>query len=248
MHQNRKRKSGIVRPHALDLATLAQHATQPVAEQTWTPLPQSISAWLNDREGDCDTAEEMANIDEQWAYDMPDDDLQAFLNEYGLANGATSPEVLALMQSIGITSNGYHYTDGTAQLVNPANWAQLCSAIYTLAAGNTKPAAVKLDVDGDQLQAAVDLNLPFSIISGLRKTGQVNHDTHVCRAGTAAALLEGLNEDYGTAELLPPWLTPTTPCCVHFTWGQYQLIDFTSVANFAAQGYVRTPSSIREPA
>jgi hypothetical protein len=249
--RTRKRVSGIKAAPRRALARCAPHV--PIAEaipDTYAALADKLSIFENDVDGDCDTAEEMQAINTAWGYVVPDSDLNPFLETYGLANGANSLDVIALMQETGIDSGGNNYKDGAPTLVDPADFAAMSAAIYAGAPPNGPPSPVKIDVCADQLDPAVDLSLPFSICTGFRRDNQpwrINHDTDVAGYGTTQSLLALLNEKYATSKTLPSGFTGAEPAYIHYTWGQYQLMDAASLANIADQGYLRTPGSIRTP-
>ncbi|HTX55257.1 MAG TPA: hypothetical protein VMD08_17770 [Candidatus Baltobacteraceae bacterium] len=219
-----------------------------VLPATFANLDAKLSIFENDALGDCDSAEECQNINTAWGVIIANATLTPWLIRHGFLDGAYSQDVLRTMAKVGILQGGVLYKDGDFTLVDPKNWDNMRSALYSTVGTSLPPTQIKLDIDGDAIIDKVDLNQPFSIITNLHPSTTVNHCTAVVGFGTAAALLDLLNQKYQSSIVLPPQLDPNTPCYVHFTWGQYQIIDAASLANIADCGYLRTPGSIQIPA
>ena len=216
------------------------------------PIPQTIAmiaakldAFLNLNEGDCDSAEECQAINTAWDVLIQPTVLQEWLNKHGYARGAYSTDVLKTMASEGITNDGTNYKDGPYTLIDPKNLQQIQTALATCTDGGNPRTAIKLDIAAAQIDAQVDLTKPFSFITNCSPDGNVNHCTNAAGYGTAADLLMILNTNYNASLTLPLALLPQTPSLLHYTWGQYQIADATSIANIAHVGYLRTPGSIR---
>jgi hypothetical protein len=205
-------------------------------------LCSELSYFLNQVDGDCVTAEECQNINTGTGHVAADADVQSFARQYGLLNGAELPQVMQIMETDGFPSGGTVYKDGPFAGVNWKDYSELCAALVEFQASGGQPTQIKLGVAADQMEAAMNDAQPFSFFVGFQPDPNIDHCTAIVGFGTAAACLAALNEKYGTNIALPSTLAPTAQALIHWTWKQYQIMDFASLVNVCDEAYLRNPS------
>ena len=225
------------------LMTVPYRYTRKIADADVPPsfatIPDALSYWLNDRDGDCVSAEEMFNIDCAWGDVVDDAAVAAFIRKYHYANGADLSTVMETVAKYGIIDGANKYTEGPEASVDWTNYSEVCAAIAE------SRGSLKIAVAANQLEYAIDDSKPFDFFVGFRSDSATDHCTGVAGYGTAQALLDLFNAKYKSSMSLPSNLTPSTPCVSHFTWKRLQIMDFASLGAVCREMYVRNPTSIK---
>ena len=193
-------------------------------------LPNQLSYWLNDVDGDCVTAEEAFKC----ACDgilIQDATVQTWATQNGTLNGADLPTVMQQMAASGFQQDGNTYGDGPYATVDMTSWANLTSGISS--------GRLKLGVASAQLDNVVGTT------NGWWGTGfqQANpndedHCTDACGYGTASQLATWFSVP------IPAGLDPSTQCVAYFTWDTVGIVDYPSFQATTFEVYLRTPSTI----
>ena len=115
------------------LMTVPYRYTRKIADADVPPsfatIPDALSYWLNDRDGDCVSAEEMFNIDCAWGDVVDDAAVAAFIRKYHYANGADLSTVMETVAKYGIIDGANKYTEGPEASVDWTNYSEVCAAI-----------------------------------------------------------------------------------------------------------------------
>ena len=188
--------------------------------------------WLNDKDGDCVTAEEAFNK----ACDgilIADDTVQAWASANNVLNGADLDQVLQLMQSAGFSQDGNTYDDGPATSVDWTTPAVLQSAL--------SQGRVKIGVAADQLEA-LQSSTTIGVSNGWLATGftkdtNEDHCVSLCGYGTIAWLAQQLG---GT---VPPGVDGTQIGYAMFTWKSIGIIDEPSLLAITGEAWLRSPTT-----
>jgi hypothetical protein len=238
---NRRRRHGLAQPlsqHKRD--KMAKHVTKAAPAEIWaTGVP--VSFFLNDVDGDCCTAEECANIAEQFGEDIDDAEVKKWARRNGFLNGAVPEEVIEALQEANadplIGPSGTKYYDGAPENVDWTDPKAMSSAINSGAATGKKPyAAVKMTVAAAQLNATYDAGSQFAI--GYQPDDDFDHCTGICGCGTAGGYAAAFSVT------LPAGLDPATPGYQMFSWDGFRFIDQPSLNNICCGATVRAPSSV----
>ncbi len=197
-------------------------------------VPQRLSMWLNDQDGDCVTAEEAFAIA---AYStwlglpeifIPDASVLAFCNHFGVLNGADLLSVMEDMQLTGLVgSDGRTYRDGLPSVVDLTNESALQAALAT--------GPVKLGIMSSALpDNAGHQNGWYAFNPG--PNGPEDHCTSLCGFGP----IEWLARQLG---VVLPLSTPATAYLL-FTWSSIGLVSYAWLKAACAEAYVRTPTTL----
>ena len=137
--------------------------------------PSKLSFWLNDKDGDCVTAEEaFAKACHQPEIFISDAEVQKWAKAHNVLNGANLTDVLDAMKTQGFQQGGHTYDDGPSVAVDWTNAALLQNAIAH--------GPVKIGVAADQLEAAV----PHPPTNGWFATGFKQDTTRITASVFAA--------------------------------------------------------------
>jgi hypothetical protein len=207
-------------------------------------LCHALSFWLNNQDPDCVTAEACFNIDTATTAEglppvvISDEAAYDFARRNGFLNGAALQDVCDAMRTQGITQNGKIYREGPDSAVDWTNYAEVASAI------KTSEGSLKIAVAANQFEDQIDETAKFSFLHGFTADHATDHCTGIAGTATADDLLSALNELYGTTTPLPPGLAPDTPCYLHFTWNQYQILEAASLPQVCDQALIRIPALV----
>lgn len=213
--------------------------TTTAPDQLWsTDVP--LSYWLNQTDGDCVTAEECANISEQFGSVVTDAEVRQWAGRRGFLNGASLTEVMDDMQAAKkaglIGPSGQEYYDGPYSSVDWTNESATRSAIASIASNqNGKPSQVKIAIAADQLDGTFQNNSRFAI--GYHTDQNIDHCVGICGYGTAAQFAIAMKID------LPPKVNPSIKGYELFSWSQFEFIDESSLAAICGEAWLRQPSS-----
>lgn len=188
-------------------------------------IPQQISMWGNDVNGDCVTAEEaFAKACNSPEIFVPDSEVISWATKHGVLNGAVISQVLQWMQNDGFQLNGGFDDDGPASTVNWSNASVLQSAIAT--------GPVKLGIAADQIENAWRSTNGQSgwFATGFRADNNEDHCVSLCGYGTIAWLAQQLHVQ------VPPGIDGTRSAYAMFTWDTIGIIDAPSMDRHHPRG------------
>jgi hypothetical protein len=218
------------------LAAALPHVPLATIPPNFLRFPRQLSMWLNDRYGDCVSAEEAfakaCNIPEIF---IPDSEVLSWAGAGGFLNGADLITVLEAMQKDGFRVGGQTYNDGNHNSVNWVDAPTLQSAIYS--------GPVKIGVAADQLEAVVQ---NYGVANGWFATGfqpdaNLDHCVSLCGYGTAAWLAEQLGVR------TPANAVGAVPAYALFTWSTIGIIDVPSMIAITGEAWLRTPTTVIVP-
>lgn len=217
---------------------LSIHRHQPTvaAPAQFAVVPQQLSYWLNDVDGDCVSAEEA------WAkaaYSLypgqsgielfiPDSVVQSFASSGGYLNGANLVEVMESMASAGMQVGGVTYTDGPFQSVNWTDPEKLKAAIMV--------GPVKLGISANQLEAIVGDSNGW-VATGFKSDKEEDHCIGLGGFGTITYLCGALGVP------VPSGIDGSKPGWEAFTWDTIGIIDTASLQAITSEAYVRSPTT-----
>ncbi len=207
------------------------------------PIPSQISFWLNDRDGDCVTAEEAAakavysvaaGIPEIF---IPDNVVSAFIRKYHYANGAALTDVMDTMASVGLTdATGKVWKDGPYQSVDWTDYPTLCSAI------NQGP--VKLGVAASQIERVATPGTSGWFLTKANGDNRVDHCTNASQCGEVGALAEAF-------KVTCPSSIQTDPAIGMFTWKSFGIVIHDALLGVctkqSGEAWLRTPTTLGQP-
>ncbi len=129
------------------LAAAVPYGIRGATPAQWIVIPQILSFWLNDVDGDCVSAEEAFNKAASGIL-ISDLTVQTWARAHNVLNGAYLDEVLDWMASAGFAQDGNTYNDGGKAAVDWTNAAALQNAIAQ--------SPVKIGVAANQIETAVN--------------------------------------------------------------------------------------------
>jgi hypothetical protein len=198
-------------------------------------IPPKLSVWLNDRIGDCVSAEEAfgkavwsvyCGLDELF---IPDDVLGRWVYAHRYQNGATLTEVMDDMIREGIAVGGKVYKDGP---YNRVDYTDLRSLQAAIASG-----PVKIAIDADALPRGAG-NQPGWFKFGGGRYPNTDHCVGLAGYGTAAFCFGKLGVP------VPPGVNPAKDdCFLLFTWGTIGVVDLDWLKGTCTEAYVRVPTT-----
>lgn len=194
--------------------------------------PSKLSFWLNDKDGDCVTAEEaFAKACHQPEIFISDAEVEKWAKAHNVLNGANLTDVLDAMETKGFQQGGYTYNDGPNVAVDWTNAALLQNAIAH--------GTVKIGVAADQLEAAVP-NPPTNgwFATGFKQDKNEDHCVSLCGYGTFSWLASQLGVQ------LPHGVAGTTPGYGMFTWDSIGIIDVPSMVAITHEAWLRNPVTV----
>ncbi|EKK3319984.1 hypothetical protein PMI54_005373 [Salmonella enterica] len=196
-------------------------------------LPETLSTWLNDKYGDCVTAEEaFAKACHNPEIFISDNEVYNWAAAHNVLNGAYISDVLKIMQKDGFSQDGNTYTDGNFYSVNWTDPKLLSSALYQ--------GPVKIGVSANQLES-VCKEYGFSngwIATGFSEDYNVDHCISICGYGTFSWLAEKLNTT------LPYNIDGSIYGYALFTWGSIGIIDRESLLAITTEAWLRNPTTL----
>ncbi len=194
--------------------------------------PSKLSFWLNDKDGDCVTAEEaFAKACHQPEIFISDAEVEKWAQQHKVLNGANLVDVLDLMQKKGFQQGGHTYDDGPHTAVDWTNAALLQNAIAH--------GPVKIGVAADQLDGVVP-NPPTNgwFATGFKQDTNEDHCVSLCGYGS----FSWLGSQLGVK--LPPGIDGATPGYGLFTWDSIGIIDDPSMLAITQEAWLRNPVTI----
>lgn len=215
---------------------LSAPAHKPIAAlpSAFFVIPQSLSYWGNDVNGDCVTAEEcFAKAAWSGYIGGPElvityDQAVAWATENGYLNGAVITDVMDTMISKGIVVNGVTYTDGPYQAVNWSDDTMLRSAIFT--------GPVKIGVAADQLEAVVGTKNGWVLANAVTDTN-LDHCIALLGFGTLSQLCGAMNVP------VPAGANASEPSYGAGTWDTCGIITQSSLIAITGEAWLRTPTT-----
>lgn len=197
--------------------------------ETFIIVRANLSAWGNDRYGDCVTAEEaFAKVCHTPEIDLTEDQVIAWAEAHGVLDAATLPYVMDVMQNDGFREGDTIYDDGPYAVVEYRDGATLRSAIFD--------GPVKVGVGANQLDAVhTHANGWFAI--GFEPEG-MGHCVTLCGYGSVEWLAQQLGVE------VPDGVDGRQPGYAIFTWGSIGIIDAPSMVNITSEAFVRQPTTV----
>ena len=197
-------------------------------------VPATLEMWLNDQIGDCVSAEECAAIAFYSTMlglpeiQISDSVLQAWVDQYGYANGAELTDVMDTMISTGITQ-GTTYKDGPYTAVDYSTESVLQAAIEL--------GPVKIGIDSQALPSGAGNGNGWYASGGT--PGQFSAEDHcvgVWNYGPSSELFAALNTPV-------PSGFPSTGYHV-FTWSSVGVVDHPWIMSTCAEAWLRSPTDV----
>jgi hypothetical protein len=194
--------------------------------------PSKLSFWLNDKDGDCVTAEEaFAKACHQPEIFISDAEVEKWAKAHNVLNGANLVDVLDAMTTTGFQQGGHTYDDGPHVAVDWTNTALLQNAIAH--------GPVKIGVAADQLEATVP-NPPKNgwFATGFHQDTNEDHCVSLCGYGSFSWLAGQLGVQ------VPQGVNGTTPGYGLFTWDSIGIIDNPSMVAITQEAWLRNPVTV----
>ncbi len=196
-------------------------------------IPQRISMWGNDVNGDCVTAEEaFAKACNNPEIFISDDEVITWAKRHNALNGAVISEVMKWMQNDGFPDGSQIYEDGPYLSVNWVDSTILKSAISN--------GPVKIGIAANQIEAACQKNGFktgwFGI--GFQPDNAEDHCVSLCGYGTLAWLAQQLNVQ------VPAGIDGNQPGYAMFTWNSIGIIDEPSMIAVTHEAWLRQPTTV----
>jgi hypothetical protein len=212
--------------HALCGAT--PHRIAGTTPSWWLWLPELLSYWGNQNNGNCVTAEQAAAFAAMGVF-IQEAEVIAWATKNGVLNGAELPQVMDLMLTAGFTQDGNTYNNGTPTSVDWTNAPVLYNAI--------SQGPVKLGVAAEQLQGVVGATNGW-FGTAFTPANQNDEDHSISAFG------------YGPIIQLATALKVTVPAGVDgngqgvavFTWDTVGILDWASFLAITFEAWLRTPT------
>lgn len=199
-------------------------------------VPQQLSYWDNDQDGDCVTAEEAYKCACDSPEDfIPDQEVTRWASSHGWLNGADLLEVMQAMQIGGFVVGKQEFRDGVPASVDYSQPDLLRAAIFA--------GTVKIGIDAGALSSDAGNKQGWFSFGG--QPGQFSNEDH-CVAltgyGTAGECFAALGVP------LPAGVDPTKPdCFLLFTWSTIGVVDLAWLMSTCGEAWVRSPSTVFFP-
>ena len=151
-----------------------------------------LSYWLNQKDGDCVTAEQMFNIDSATTaatgtgFVADDAAVQTFGKRYRLLNGANLDDVNQIMADDGFHDKGHVFNVGEEAAVNYQDEEEMRAAIQECGG------SIQIAIAADQLEDAAT-DAVFDFLYGCKVDKATDHCTGLAFFGTAQQCLDKLN-------------------------------------------------------
>lgn len=201
------------------------------AEKLW--LPNKLSWWGNNVDGDCVTAEEaFAKACHDPEIFLPDADVVMWAGRHGYLNGAALTTVMDTMQQDGFPLAGDIYRDGPHTAVD---WSQPFTLTSAISQG-----PVKIAVAADQLENVVSTYGEARngwVATGFIRDENTDHCVSLCGYGSRTWLSSMLEVDPLTSDDGSIWYAM-------FTWSSIGIIDHPSLMAITAEAWLRNPTTI----
>jgi len=215
------------------LAGATPYAMAIGAPPTHIVIPAKLSMWLNDKHGDCVTAEEaFAKACHSPEIFIADSVVMGWAQRHGVLEGANLHEVLQWMQTDGFVQGGHTYDDGPFFSLNWTNPGVLTSAI--------SQGPVKIGVAADQLETAWHSTNGRSgwFATGFHADANEDHCVSLCGYGTIMWLAQQLKVK------VPAGVNGSQQGYAMFTWDSIGIIDQPSMLAITHEAWLRNPTTI----
>ena len=210
------------------LAAAQPHIATPAPSSKLT-VPEKLSMWLNDVNGDCVTAEE-AFAKSCNGILIADQTVQAWATKNDVLNGADLDQVLQLMQTGGFAQDSNEYDDGAYQSVDWTHAPTLQSAIAL--------GPVKIGVASAQLQNVAGIGEKNGwFATGFATDPSEDHCVALCGFGTLSWLASQLKVT------VPEGVNGAGLGYALFTWSTIGIIDTASLLAITGEAWVRNPTT-----
>ncbi|MGY3494369.1 hypothetical protein [Bradyrhizobium sp. USDA 4502] len=215
------------------LAAAVPHQTIGITPPNYIYIPQQISYWGNETDGDCVTAEEaFAKACYRPEIFIAEQQAVAWATQNNFLNGAVISDALNVMLRSGFQQDEHMYCDGGARSVDWTNAGVLQNAIFQ--------GPVKLGIAGDQLNDAWNAYNGTTgwVATGFHADSNEDHCVSLCGYGSLAWLAEQLQGQ------VPGGLDGTLPAYAVFTWNSTGIIDVPSLLAITHEAWLRTPTTV----
>jgi hypothetical protein len=194
--------------------------------------PAKLSFWLNDKDGDCVTAEEaFAKACYHPEIFISDQEVGAWAKQHGVLNGAILSDVLDSMMSGGFQQSGHTYDDGPHTAVDWTNAAVLQNAIAH--------GPVKIGIAADQLETVWQGHPKNGwFATGFKPDSNEDHCVSLCGYGTFAWLAKELGVQ------VPQGVDGKSAGYGMFTWDTIGIIDPPSMQAITQEAWLRNPTTV----
>jgi hypothetical protein len=194
--------------------------------------PTKLSFWLNNKDGDCVTAEEAfakaCHVPEIF---ISDQEVQTWATAHDVLNGAVLSDVLDAMVTGGFVQGGHTYDDGPAKSVDWTNAAIVQNAIAH--------GPVKIGIAANQLETVYQAHPKNGwFATGFKQDTAEDHCVSLCGYGTFAWLASQLKVQ------LPSGVNGTNPGYGLFTWDTIGIIDPPSMVAITQEAWLRNPTTV----
>jgi hypothetical protein len=226
-------RGAIPTPRHVLARSMPMPAVRAVAPPTYLKVPQQLSMWGNDVNGDCVTAEEaFAKASHDPEIFISDAQVIAWATRHNVLNGAYINQVLEWMETDGFQQGGHVYDDGQHFTVDWTNRATLTSAIAE--------GPVKIGIAADQLETAYHQNGGHTgwFATGFLPDSNEDHCVSLCGYGSLGWLAQQLNAQ------LPPGTDATKLGYAMFTWDSVGIIDEPSMLAITHEAWLRQPTTV----
>ena len=211
------------------LAGATPHQIRGVTPQNYIGIPQYLSFWGNQTDGDCVTAEE-AFAKSCYGVRITDETVLAWAKKNSVLDGAELTQVMDLMQTQGFRQDGVTYNDGPPSAVDWTNPAVLQNALF--------PGPVKIAIAADQLEAVYQVYPSTGwIASGFKADQNYDHCVSLTGFGSLGWLAEQLKAPISSIDL-------SAQGYAMFTWNSIGIIDEKSLLCITGEAWVRNPTTL----
>ena len=213
------------------LAGAMPHIASVATPPNWLFLPQQLSFWGNQTDGDCVTAEEaFAKACHSPEIFITDQTAIGWATTHGYLNGVVISDALETMVSDGFKQDGNTYDDGGASTVDWTNAALLANAISL--------GPVKIGIAADQLDNVVTSGVNGWFALGFKPDANEDH----CVSLSGYGALSWLAQQMGVQ--VPAGADGTQPGYAMFTWNSVGIIDAPSMLAITHEAWVRLPTTL----
>ena len=211
------------------LAAATPHKPRAVIPPQFLVVPATLSMWLNDKDGDCVTAEE-AFAKACTGILISDATVLDWATKNNVLNGADLDQVLTLMLSAGFDQDGDTLNDGSATSVDWTTPATLQSAI--------SQGPVKIGVAASQLQNVPGIGSANGwFATGFQTDTNEDHCVSLCGYGPISWLAQCLGVS------VPSGVDGTALGYALFTWETIGIIDVPSLLAITGEAWHRSPTT-----
>jgi hypothetical protein len=195
-------------------------------------VPKYRSNYMNDRYGDCVTAEEaFTKSCHNPEIIIPDEEVVRWCRQHGVLNGADLADVVDSMIEKGFQVSSQLYNDGTRSSVDYSNQAILQAAIAQ--------SPVKIAIAAGALPGGAGSDDGWYKLGG--RNGRTDHCVAICGYGPAGWLYQQLGQQ------LPSALQSNLPGYLVYTWSTIGFVDHAWIMGTCVEAWLRTPATVGVP-